>query len=293
MKRVLVTGSHGQVGTELLRLALGFDIEAIGRNRRELDICNPLAVKSEIEKLTPDVVVNTAAYTAVDKAEQDKKNAFSVNEMGAGNLARACAETGIPLIHISTDYVFDGSQQTPYNEDDLVRPMCIYGESKLAGERAAINACTKTVVLRTAWVFSAYGINFVKKMLHFGEKHKEMRVVNDQYGGPTAAGDIAETIWQIVKILDSTAQPWGIYHYCGAPYTTWHAFAEEIFAEARRQNYGIKVSSVLAISAKEYPMPTARPNNSVLNCEKIGRVFNIIQPDWRVSLKKVVKELNI
>lgn len=291
MKRVLVTGSRGQVGTELLRLAPNFYVQAIGRNRRELDICNPLTVTNEVEKLAPDVVVNTAAYTAVDKAEQDKEGAFAVNEAGAGNLARACADIGIPLIHISTDYVFDGRQQTPYSEDDPVRPICIYGESKLAGERTAINICTKTVVLRTAWVYSAYGTNFVKSMLHYGMQREELRVVNDQHGGPTAAHDIADTIWKIVKRLDDIAQPWGIYHYCGAPDTTWHAFSEEIFDEARRQGYEIKVRSVMEISSKDYPTPTPRPKNSVLDCKKIQAVFDIYQPNWRDSLKRVIEEL--
>ncbi len=293
MKRVLVTGSRGQIGMELLRLAPNSYVQAIGRNRRELDICNPLAIKNEMEKLTPDVVVNTAAYTAVDKAEQDKEGAFAVNEVGTGNLARACAEIGIPFIHISTDYVFDGRQSTPYREDDAVKPTCIYGESKLAGERAAMNACSKTLILRTAWVYSAFGRNFVKNMLNIGGRHEELRVVNDQYGGPTAACDIANTVWQIVKRLDDIAKPWSIYHYCGAPSTTWHAFAEEIFAEARRQGYELKVGSVMAIPTKEYPTPTVRPKNSVLDCEKIGTVFNIRQPDWRDSLKKVIKELKV
>ena len=293
MTRVLVTGSRGQIGMELLRLAPDFYVQAIGRNRGELDICNPLTVKNEVEKLTPDVVVNTAAYTAVDKAEQDKEAAFAVNEAGVGNLARACADLGIPFIHISTDYVFDGRQQTPYCEDDPVRPMCIYGQSKLAGEIAAIDTCTKTVVLRTAWVYSVYGNNFVKSMLHYGAQRENLRVVNDQYGGPTAAYDLAGAIWQIVKRLDDVAHPWGIYHYCGAPDTTWHAFAEAIFDEARRQDYKLKIRSVVAVSSKEYPTPAIRPENSVLSCKKIQTVFNIRRPDWRDSLKKVVKELKI
>ena len=291
MKRVLVTGSNGQVGTELLRLAPGLEIMAIGRNRKELDICDSSAVRNEIENLTPDAVVNTAAYTAVDKAEHDKKDVFAINEEGAANLAHACAISGVPLIHISTDYVFDGNSKIPYREGDPMSPLGIYGDSKLAGERAVLRACAKTLVLRTAWVYSAYGSNFVKSMLHFGGEREELRIVNDQYGGPTAACDIAKTIWQIIKRLDDTVQPWGIYHYCGAPSTTWHAFAEEIFAEARRQDYKLRVSSVVAIPTKEYPTPTTRPKNSVLNCEKIGTVFNIHQPDWRASLKKIIKTL--
>jgi dTDP-4-dehydrorhamnose reductase len=293
MKRVFVTGSSGQVGTELLRLAAGFGIQAIGRNRRELDICDQLAIKNEMEKLAPDVVVNAAAYTAVDQAEQDKKSAFAINEAGVANLARACANVGIPFIHISTDYVFDGSQRIPYREDDPVMPLGVYGESKLAGERAAFKACAKTVVLRTAWIYSAHSRNFVKTMLHYGAEREELKVINDQYGGPTAACDIADTIWHIVKKLNDTTQPWGIYHYCGAPDTTWHAFAEAIFAEARRQNYELKVSSVVAIPTKEYPVSTVRPENSVLNCEKIHSVFDINRPNWRDSLKKVVEELKV
>ncbi len=291
MKRVLVTGSRGQIGIELLRLAPGFCVQAIGRNRKELDICDSRAVNAEIEKLAPDVVVNAAAYTAVDKAEKDKEGAFAANEIGVSNLAKACTEIGIPFIHISTDYVFDGRQQTPYSEDDSVRPMCIYGESKLAGEHAAINACTKTVILRTAWVYSAYGNNFVKSMLHYGAQRKELRVVNDQHGGPTAACDIADAIWKIIKRLDNIKQPWGIYHYCGAPDTTWHAFSEAIFDEARRQGYEFKTKSIVAVSSKEYPTPATRPENSVLNCRKIYTVFNISRPDWHDSLKKVVEEL--
>ena len=291
MKRVLVTGSRGQVGTELLRLAPGVGICAIGRSRTELDICDPVAIANEVERLAPDIIVNAAAYTAVDEAEQDKKGAFAINETGAANLACACADAGIPFIHLSTDYVFDGSKQTPYREDDPVTPLGVYGESKLAGELAAFEACPSTLVLRTAWVFSAHGNNFVKTMLHYGAEREELRVVNDQQGGPTAARDIADTLWRIVKKLDNTAQPWGIYHYCGAPDTTWHAFAEAIFDEARRRGYKLRVSSVVAIPTEEYPTPTARPQNSVLNCKKIHTVFDISQPGWRGGLKKVVEEI--
>lgn len=286
--KVLVTGSQGQVGRELLRLAHDFDVEAVGVNHDKLDITDQAAVQTFISEEQPDAVINAAAYTAVDKAEDDADAAYAVNATAVGYLAQACADLGIPLVHISTDYVFDGSKQGAYTEEDAVSPLGVYGETKLAGEAEVQKYCTKHYVLRTSWVFSAHGNNFVKTMLRLGKEREQLGIVADQYGKPTSASEIARVIYQVLK---SDKQTWGIYHMAQPEVTSWHGFAQVVFDEAKQQGMQLAIHDVQAIATKDYPTPAKRPANSVLDCSKLEQAFGLNIKPWTASLSEVMKEL--
>ncbi len=285
--KILVTGANGQVGWELLRRAERYGVTAVGMERAQLDITNPSAVSAAVRNGAYHVVVNAAAYTAVDKAESEPEIAYAVNRDGPANLAQACAEADIPLMHISTDYVFDGTKKGAYTEDDPVCPVSVYGASKEAGERAVRDVLARHIVLRTAWVYGAHGHNFVKTMLRSAQERDELRVVADQWGCPTAAGDIAEAILTIINFYtDDQALEWGTYHYCGDGPTTWQGFAEAIIAAAAAS--GGRRVPVRPITRAEYPTPARRPANSVLDCAKIRATFGIAPKPWRDALKEVI-----
>lgn len=286
--KVLVTGSQGQVGTELMRLAHHFGIDAIGVNHDKLDITDQASVQTFISEEQPDAVINAAAYTAVDKAEDDADAAYVVNATAVGYLAQACADLDIPLVHISTDYVFDGSKQGAYTEEDAVSPLGVYGETKLAGELLAQKYCTKHYILRTSWVFSAHGNNFVKTMLRLGKEREQLGIVADQYGKPTSASEIARVIYQVLK---SDEQVWGIYHMAQPDVTSWYDFAQATFTEAKQQGMQLAVKNVQAIATQDYPTPAKRPTNSELDCSKIEQTFGINIKPWTASLSEVMKEL--
>lgn len=288
MARILVTGVPGQVGTELLRRTRPDDMDIRGFTREELDITDAGAVAAAV--LDFDLVVNAAAYTAVDQAETLRDLAYAVNARGPGLLAEACASNGIPMIHISTDYVFDGAKDGPWDEDDPVAPISVYGASKEAGERAIRAAHEGHVILRTSWLYAAHGHNFVRTMLRLGKQHKSLRVVNDQVGAPTAAGDVAATILVIAdKVLGGHGGPFGTYHYTSDGQTSWCGFADAIFecAEAR-WGWRPRVESIRTV---DYPTPAARPANSVLACGKIIEAFDPPRRPWRVALEQVMTEL--
>lgn len=286
--KVLVTGSRGQVGTELLRLAKGFGVEVIGVDHDKLDITDQTAVQTFVSVQQPDAVVNAAAYTAVDKAEEDVDAAFAVNATAVGYLAKACASLDIPLVHISTDYVFDGSKQGAYCEGDSVSPLGVYGETKLAGEMEVQNICEKYYILRTSWVFSAHGNNFVKTMLRLGVERAQLGIVADQFGKPTSANEIATVIYQM---LTSNQQAWGMYHIAQPDVISWHGFAEAVFIEAKQQGVKLAVSDVKAIATENYPTPAKRPANSELDCSKLEQTFDLKITSWAASLSEVIKEL--
>ncbi|MBL4906553.1 MAG: dTDP-4-dehydrorhamnose reductase, partial [Sneathiella sp.] len=236
-------------------------------------------VKAAFNKYTPDVVINAAAYTAVDKAEEEQDTAYAVNRDGPEILAAACSITDIPFLHISTDFVFDGNKKEPYSEKDKCNPLSIYGKSKWEGEKALIAKCTKHIILRTAWVFGG-DQNFVKTMRRLAETRDVLSVVNDQRGGPTAALDIAASLIRIAKaVVSSNFSDWGIYHYCGNPSVSWYEFACEILKNKPSV-------TVKPIPTSSYPTPAMRPANSVLACEKIRTVFGISQPDWTAALSQ-------
>ena len=259
-------------------------------DRAAADITRREAVAAALDAAHPDLVVNLAAYTAVDRAESEPAAAHAVNCAGAANVAAACARRGTPLIHLSTDYVFDGDKRGAYVEDDSVNPLGVYGRTKEAGERAVREALPRHVILRTSWVYGAFGQNFVKTMLRLGAERPVLRVVADQHGSPTAAADIAAALVAITARLGEPDPPWGTYHFAGGGgVTTWHGFAEAIFALAAPR-LG-PMPRVEAIATADYPTAARRPANSVLDCAKIARAFGVAAPPWRESLARVVAEL--
>jgi len=284
--RLLVSGARGQLGRELVRLGGGRELMAV--SHEQLDITNADAVLRCCEAFRPDVVINAAAYTAVDRAETERAAAFAVNRDGVANLARACRRMGVPLIHVSTDYVFDGTKHGTYDEHDPVSPLGVYGASKLAGEEMVRQYASKLAILRTSWVFSAHGGNFVKTMLRLGADRQRLGIVADQHGCPTAASEMARAIYALV---DAGLADWNnaVYHVCQPEPTTWHGFATAIFTAA--QAMALKVTDVTAINTSDYPTPATRPQNSVLNCSKFEQRFHFTIRPWSESLREVIKEL--
>lgn len=276
--KILVFGKTGQVATELQRQA-----DVIALDRTEADLSNPIACAAIIYQTDADVIINAAAYTAVDQAEANEALAMTINANAPTEMAKAAATRGIPFLHISTDYVFDGSGTTPHRPCDPTNPMNIYGRSKLVGEQGVMEAGGIYAILRTSWVFSAYGTNFVKTMLRLGNERKTLSVVNDQFGGPTPAADIAATLLQMAPEMGS--ENTGIYHYSGAPDINWQDFAIEIF---RQMGLLVKVSG---IPTAAYPTPARRPLNSHLDCTTLENMFGISRPDWQTGLTKVLHEL--
>lgn len=290
--RVLITGAQGQVGYELLRLAPS-DYEVIGLGSTELDISDTIQVDLKVNQLQPQLIINAAAYTAVDKAESDQDRAWAVNHHGVANLAIAAKRLKVPLFHISTDYVFSGDACEPYRECDPTGPTGVYGASKLAGEQALAANCSHYVILRTSWVFAAKGNNFVKTMLRLGNERDDLGVVGDQHGGPTSAASIASTLWGLAKQYnDRRVLHWGTYHYSGAPACTWYDFAQEIFRQAQEQGLITTPPNVRSIDSVEYPTPAKRPAWSVLDCSNLRAQHTIDQPDWRLDLTDVLIELH-
>lgn len=285
--RALVFGSTGQVARELRRAASELGIEATFLDRAAADLADPEACAAAVRAASADVVVNAAAYTAVDKAEDEPELATLVNGTAPGAIAAACAGKGVPFLHVSTDYVFDGAAGRPWREQDPTGPLGAYGRSKLAGERAVVAGAPDHVILRTAWVFSAHGANFVKTMLKVGKGRPQMRVVGDQHGCPTGAADIAGALWTIAEDWSRGRGRAGVFHYAGAPATTWAGFAEEIFA---RTGWSER-PEVTEISTADWPTKAVRPANSVLDCAAIGAAYGIAQPDWRLALDEVLEEL--
>lgn len=290
--RIVVSGREGQIVRSLLERASisGHEVVAIGRP--DLDLSGePKRIIDAIEKASPDVVVSAAAYTAVDRAESERSLAFKVNADGAGALAEAAAKLHVPIIHISTDYVFDGSKTAPYVECDGAGPTSVYGASKLAGEQAVLAACDDAAVLRTAWVYSPFGANFVRTMLRLAQDRDEVSVVSDQIGNPTSALDIADGIIRvasnIVSKRDSALR--GIFHMTASGEASWADFAEAIFAASSAS--GGPGARVRRISSADYRAPAQRPANSRLNGEKLQSTHKVRLPDWHASLPPVVRRL--
>jgi dTDP-4-dehydrorhamnose reductase len=286
--RILVTGCNGQVGF-LLKEILTNKVELLALTRDELDITNKNLVNKIVSDFKPSLVINAAAYTAVDKAESEEKLAFSINSDGPEYLAKAANEIDAVLIHISTDYVFDGRKSGQYLESDSVNPQGVYGKSKLAGEIAVNTHCNKHIILRTAWVFGEHGNNFVKTMLRLGKERDKLSIVSDQFGGPTYAGDIAKAIIQIANKIDAGKKvKWGVYHYSGMPQVSWYEFAEKIFTKAEQKRVLERVPKLSAINTEEFPTPAKRPENSKLNCKSIEAEFGIGPSDWHAELDNII-----
>jgi dTDP-4-dehydrorhamnose reductase len=285
--KALVFGTTGQVAIELARNAplVGLNLDARGRDRA--DLTDPAACAAAVAATEAGLVINAAAYTAVDAAESDRATAQLVNADAPGAMARAAATRGLPFLHVSTDYVFDGAGHRPWREDDPVAPLGAYGATKLDGERQVMAAGGPHVILRTAWVYSAHGRNFVKTMLRLGAERDSLSVVEDQRGGPTAAHEIAKTLIAIACAFHEGRGRSGVFHFAGAPACSWADFAEAIFDTSSRPGKPV----ITRIPTSAYPTPAKRPANSVLDCTKIRDVYGIGQPDWRTNLKTVIREL--
>jgi dTDP-4-dehydrorhamnose reductase len=288
--RILVIGNAGQVARALKRAGEAADVTIHSQGRPDLDLAKPETVRSAIAEFKPDVVVNAAAYTAVDAAEDHADEAFAINAKGPGDAAEIAAASRLPFIHISTDYVFDGTKSSPYREDDPTNPLGIYGKSKLAGEKSVAAANPHHVILRTSWVYDATGANFLRTMLRVAGKQPTLRVVDDQRGSPIFAADAASTILSIAERLpEETQRNWGVFHMAPAGETTWCGFAREIFTQSRQ--LGGPSADVTAITTAEYPTKAKRPANSRFDCSKLADVYAIRLPDWRDGLERCMKEL--
>ena len=290
--KILITGANGQVGSELVSLARQGNYTVLAATRTELDISQTQSVDDYIAENQPDIVINAAAYTAVDKAEEESDIAYAINRDGAKYIAIACARHNIPLFHISTDYVFDGSQAEPYKETDTPSPLGVYGNSKWQGEEAVRKQLQQYIILRVAWVFGAHGNNFVKTMLRLAKERESLNIVADQFGGPTPAKNIAETLITLAeKYRENKNLDWGTYHYCGSPRTTWFDFAENIFLQANKIGILNKAMQITPITTDQYPTAAQRPTNSMLDCSKIKNTFNIDMPGWHMALKTTLTAL--
>jgi len=283
--KILVTGSNGQLGWEICRQGKERGILTIPLDIPEFDITDNVAIERAVLKSDADLVVNCSAYTAVDKAESEQAAAFSVNSEGPSLLAAACNQKGIPLIHISTDYVFDGCKEGPYCEIDQVSPIGVYGKSKAEGEENVRRNLKEHIIFRTSWLYGVHGQNFVKTMLKLGKEREEIRVVADQYGCPTFAADLAKIILDISSRMGEYSHViWGTYHCCGNGTTTWFHFASKIFEIAKGYDT-FKVRDIIPIKTSEYPTAATRPVNSVMDCSLMCREFNIVTPLWERSLE--------
>ncbi|CAD5913005.1 dTDP-4-dehydrorhamnose reductase [Planktothrix tepida] len=289
MKKILLIGKDGQLGQELqpFLTAMGL-LVSVGRDT--LDLSQPQIIEQIIEEIQPEWVINTAAYTAVDKAESEPELAMKINGISPGILAKACQQLNAKLIHISTDYVFDGTQSHPYIETDSTHPLGVYGQSKLAGEIAIQETQAKFAIIRTAWVYGVGGTgNFVKTMLRLGKEREEIRVVCDQVGSPTWTGDLAQSIVQLMPLLNS--ETYGIYHCTNSGVTSWYDFAIAIVEEAKLLGFPLKIERVIPITTPEYPTPASRPAYSVLSGKKLANLLETHTPQWRQGLRKMLQEL--
>jgi dTDP-4-dehydrorhamnose reductase len=291
--RLLIAGSHGQVARAFLDVApSAADIEACAIGRPGLDICHSRSIERSLADINPTLVINTAAYTGVDAAEDDAERAEALNAQGAGLLAEAAARRGVPIIHLSTDYVFDGDKSEPYVENDATGPKSVYGRTKLAGEAAVVAANPRHIILRTAWIYSPFGKNFVKTILAHAEKGTDLKVVDDQVGSPTYAPHLVRAILDVAQKIDGAGQDdalWGIYHTAGSGTASWYELAREILDVSK--SLGGPVTSLGAIGTDGYPTRAVRPKNSRLDCGKLKATFGVAQPDWHEGVRACVSRL--
>ncbi|SDS31098.1 dTDP-4-dehydrorhamnose reductase [Pseudomonas asplenii] len=286
--KILINGQHGQVSRELQkRLADLGQLFVLGRD--QLDLANPEQIRQQVRAHRPDLIINAAAHTAVDQAESEPDLAFAINATAPGILAQEAADLGIPLIHYSTDYVFDGSKAEPYTEDDETNPLSVYGRSKLTGERAIATAHSQHLILRTSWVYSNHGRNFLLTMQRLLQEKPELRIVADQVGAPTWAGTIANSTRALIERWQAgQAGAWGTYHLTASGETSWFGFAQAIGEQLLALN---KPCAILeAIPSSAYPTPATRPLNSRLDCSRLSREWLVSQPDWHTALRECLAE---
>ncbi|MBN1294429.1 MAG: dTDP-4-dehydrorhamnose reductase [Candidatus Latescibacteria bacterium] len=288
--KVIVTGSSGMLAGDLIPELEQSGIDVVRYDLPVYDITNYERSSKQIHSDSPSMIINCAAYTAVDKAETESQKAYAVNRDGAKNLAVICNKSGIPLIHISTDYVFDGRTSQPYRETDKTNPLNVYGKSKWEGEEAVRSALPEHLILRTAWLYGVHGSNFAKTILQLAREKEVLRIVNDQFGCPTWTGDLAYAIKDIIHALDkiSDNKLWGTYHVCATGKTTWYGFACAIFDEARNHEK-LSVREVIPITSKEYPQSANRPPMSALDTGKLTQTFAIHPLKWQEGLKRMLE----
>jgi dTDP-4-dehydrorhamnose reductase len=298
--KILVLGANGQVGSELCAQLNDVTCFEEGRfrimsaSRSDVDVTDLHALRGFLDYREPRWIINATAYTAVDRAETEVSQAYNVNENAVRVLAEYCVANNANLIHISTDYVFDGTGERPFCEESKVAPLGVYGASKFAGEEVIRSTLERHIILRTAWVFGASGGNFVKTMLRLAETRSELGVVGDQYGAPTSARGIAKAIATLLSQMsqaESTDKRWGTYHYSGKPFVSWAEFAREIFLRANQLAMLSSTPTVSAIATEQYPTPAKRPHNSRLDCSKIKEAFGIESDNWHQSLEEMLKEV--
>lgn len=298
--KILVLGANGQVGSELgaqldnVLSVKGIRFKVIFASRSRVDVADLHALRDFLDHHDPNWIINATAYTAVDRAETEVAQAYNVNEHAVRVLAEYCAVNNANLIHISTDYVFEGSGELPFHEGSEVAPLGVYGASKFAGEEAIRSTLARHIILRTAWVFGASGGNFVKTMLRLAETRSELGVVGDQYGAPTSARGIAKTIASLLLHMsqaESTDKRWGTYHYTGKPFVSWAEFARDIFLRANQLAMISSNPTVSAITTQQYPTPAKRPHNSRLDCSKIKEAFGVDPDNWHQSLEEMLNEI--
>lgn len=289
--RILITGGEGQLGTELIAQSAAHDTVVLAPTLAQMDLTAPASIDAFWDAFQPQALINAAAYTAVDRAETEPDLAFAVNAAAPAYLARRCRREGIPLIHISTDYVFDGAKGSPYLEEDPVSPLGVYGRSKAEGESAVRGALDRHLIVRTAWLYSAHGANFVKTVMRLAAERDELRIVDDQLGSPTSAADLAGALLSIAGRLGHGAEiPWGTYHYCGNGVASWCGLARQVLETlvARGRMASFRLTP---IATAEYPTPARRPAYSALDCRRIEAAFGIIRPRWQTGVEKAVRQL--
>jgi dTDP-4-dehydrorhamnose reductase len=294
MTRILITGKNGQVGHELQR-ALAPLGELVALDREGMDLAKADAIPTLLDTLRPDIIVNPAAYTAVDKAESEPELSHAINAVAPGILARWAEQYGALLVHYSTDYVFNGSGTAPWREDDPADPQSVYGLSKWQGEQAVREATERHLILRTSWVFGAHGANFLKTMLRLAGERTELKVVADQIGAPTSAALIADTTAQMIQryLADGERSPFGTYHLAAAGETSWHGYAQYLIGQAGKLGFPLSLTpnTVHGIPTEAYPLPAKRPANSRLNCNKLQRDFGITLPAWQHGVDTALASL--
>lgn len=289
--KLMITGASGQLGSALSSLVKKRSLPLFEGDLPHLDITDRSSLEKAIDAFRPDIIVNAAAYTQVDQAEVEVEKAFSINRDGPALLADICKESGASLIHISTDYVFDGAKGRPYLESDPVSPLGVYGKSKEAGENEIRKRLQAHVIIRTSWLYGIHGGNFVKTMMKLGKERESIRVVMDQQGSPTCAEDLAEVIFRVAMKICLSGAAWGTYHYCNAGVISWYEFARKIIAISESYGAFMKAQEILPIPTSEYPTRAARPLFSALNCDQIRSHFDIEQIPWEISLDRTIRHL--
>ncbi|MDE9481661.1 dTDP-4-dehydrorhamnose reductase [Xenorhabdus bovienii] len=292
--KILLFGKNGQVGWELQRALapLGELIALETKSEKyHADFLEPEKLAATIQQINPDIIVNAAAYTAVDKAESDKEAAQKINVDSVAILAKTAQNINAWLIHYSTDYVFNGKGENPWQENDTPAPLSVYGKTKLDGENVIINNCDKYLIFRTSWVYASKGSNFAKTMLNLGKKHNQLSIINDQFGAPTSAELLADCTAHAIRVAIKNPHVAGLYHLTATGTTTWYEYAKLVFKEAQKYQLELSIKNVIPINTVEYPLPAKRPHNSRLNTNKFETTFKLKLPDWKQGVIRTVNEL--